>query len=142
MGIIEMIKEKIENNALTGDDLPSVLDAIVAIVKNNEDTRELLQDMAEEGEDVLIRFDIGNDSQHCIAIEGGDIMHLEKTSKVPTVTIITDKETAVDIISGKVDPAAAYSASKLSFSGNLGKAMSLVLILNVVGDELGLELKR
>ena len=140
MNVLEEIKEKIRNNTLKGDELPKILDAIVEIVMKDKDSMELLQDMADEGDDLWINFEIPDLGLHCLEIVGGKIAHLDRGSETPTVSIMTDKDTAVGVISGKRDPMKAVSEKKLKLSGNLAKAAGLILILNVVGDEFGIEL--
>jgi putative sterol carrier protein len=133
------IKAKTANGSLKGKDLPSVLDAIVEIVNNNKDSQELMADMAEEGDDVKINFIIPKIGDQCLAIIGGQASHL--TSKEPdaTVTISTSADTAVAILSGKLDAFAAYNDKKLKLEGNLVKATALILLLQIVGDALGIE---
>lgn len=139
MTVVETIKNKIKDNTLSGQDLPAVLDAIVAIVKENEDTKELLEDMAEEDEEVRVNFIISGMDPHHLEIAGGNIVHQESKSDDPTVDIITDPDTAVGLIAGKIDATEAYGAGKVKVSGNLARAMSLVLVLNVVADTFGIE---
>ncbi|MBD3188353.1 hypothetical protein GF325_16075, partial [Candidatus Bathyarchaeota archaeon] len=93
-----------------------------------------------EGDDIWVNFKIPGVGVHCLEIKDGAVKHLATLVEEPTVTITTDRETAVGVISGSVDPVEAYSAGKLKLEGNLAKATGLVLLLNVVGDEFGLEL--
>ncbi len=142
MDIVQNLKEKITKGTLKGKDLPSVLDAIVEIVNTNKDSKELLADMAEEGDKIRINFIIPKVGDRCLAIEDGKAIHLPCKHDNPTVTITTDADTAVGILSGKVDAIAAYGEKKLKLEGNLAKAAALILILQVVGDVLGIEFKR
>lgn len=139
MQVKETIKKKIADDTLSGDDLPAVLDAIVEIVQSNEDTKELLQDMAEEEENVWINFEVEGIGTHCLQIVNGKIEHIDHPCEKPTATITSDKDTMVALIAGKVEPAAVVSEGRLGLKGDLAKAMSLVLILNVVADELGVD---
>ncbi|MFX0101176.1 MAG: SCP2 sterol-binding domain-containing protein [Candidatus Hodarchaeota archaeon] len=142
MTVLEEIRTKIQEGTLSGEELPKILDAIVEIVKADEDSMEMLQDMAEEGDDLWINFEIPGIGIHCLEIKGGDIAHLDNGSENPTVTITTDADTAVGVISGQLDPMKAFSQKKLKLSGELTKAAGLILILNVVGDALGVDLER
>ncbi len=142
MTVVDDIKGKIANGQLTGKELPLVLDAIVVIVKNNDDTRELLSDMAEEGENVWINFKVTDMNEtHCLEIKDGTIIHRPTACPNPTVTVTLDSTTGVNLISGKIDPVGAFSEKRVKLEGNLAKAMSLILVLNVVGDEFGIEIK-
>lgn len=136
------IKQEIKAGTLKGKDLPAVLDAIVNIVNTNEDTKMLIKDMAEEGDDLFINFIIPTVGDRCLAIEKGVATHLPSKHGNPTVTITTDADTAVAILSGKADAVAMYGQKKLKLEGNLAKAAALMLVLQVVGDELGIEFKR
>ncbi|HME53880.1 MAG TPA: SCP2 sterol-binding domain-containing protein [Candidatus Lokiarchaeia archaeon] len=140
--IVSELKAKIEDGSLAGEDLPSVLDAIVEIVNNNKDSQELMADMAEEGDEVKINFIIPEVGDRCLAIIGGQASHLPSQEPDATVTISTDADTAVAILSGKLDAFAAFGDKKLSLEGNLAKATALILLLQVVGDTLGIEFKR
>nr|MDO8112708.1 SCP2 sterol-binding domain-containing protein [Candidatus Sigynarchaeota archaeon] len=142
MDIVQNLKNKIAKGTLKGKDLPSVLDAIVEIVNTNKDSKELLADMAEEGDKVRINFLIPNVGDRCLAIEDGKAKHLPSKHKDPTVSITTDADTAVGILSGKVEAIAAYGEKKIKLEGNLAKAAALILILQVVADVLGIEFKR
>lgn len=137
--IIQDLKDKIENNTLKGKDLPDVLDAIVEIVNNNKDSQELMADMAEEGDDVKINFIIPKIGDQCLAIIGGQASHLLSKEPDATVTISTSADTAVAILSGKLDAFAAYGDKKLKLEGNLIKATALILLLQIVGDAFGIE---
>lgn len=139
MTIVDTIKGKIAAGTLAGPDLPGVLDAIIEVVMTNEDTKELLQDMADEGEEVRVNFIITGMEAHHLELAGGKARHVLGKSDTPTVDIITDADTAVGLISGKIAPGDAFSAGKVALKGNLAKAMSLVLVLNVVGDMFGVE---
>ncbi len=142
MNAVQKIKDQIIAGTLKGKDLPAVLDAIVSIVNTNKDTKELLQDMAEEGDDLYINFLIPKVGDRCLAIAKGVASHIPSKYNSPTVTITTDADTAVGILSGKADAMAMYSAKKLKLEGNLAKAAALILVLQVVSDELGIEMKR
>ncbi len=142
MDAIEKIKQQIAAGTLKGKDLPAVLDAIVNIVNTNKDTKELLQDMADEGDELYINFLIPEVGDRCLAIAKGVSTHLPTKHSSPTVTITTDADTAVGILSGKADAVAMYGAKKLKLEGNLAKAAALILVLQVVGDVLGIEFKR
>jgi putative sterol carrier protein len=139
---VQKIKQQIVAGTLKGKDLPAVLDAIVGIVNTNKDTKELLKDMADEGDDLYINFIIPKVGDRCLAISKGVASHLPSKHGSPTVTITTDADTAVTILSGKAEAMAMYSAKKLKLAGNLAKAAALILVLQVVGDELGIEFKR
>ncbi|MHA1683482.1 MAG: SCP2 sterol-binding domain-containing protein [Promethearchaeota archaeon] len=141
MSLVDEVKKRIKEGNLEGDDLPMILDAIVEIANTNEDIKELAEDMAEEGDDVWVNFTIPGVGGHCLEIKGGKVTHLNALVDEPTVNITTDKDTAVGVISGKIDAMEAFAAGKLKLGGNLMKASGLVLLLNVVGDELGLELE-
>jgi putative sterol carrier protein len=136
------IKEKIENGTLSGSDLADVLEAVVEIVMNNHETTELFADMAEEGEDVAINFAIPDMGEHSLVIAGGQISFTHEGAPDPTITITMDQDTAVGLISGKLDPLATFSAGLVKLEGNLTKAMSLILVLQVVGDYFGVEVSR
>ena len=140
--IVAELKAKIEDGSLSGENLPSVLDAIVEIVNNNKDSQELMADMAEEGDEVKINFIIPDVGDRCLAIIGGQAAHIQNQEPDATVTISTDADTAVGILSGKIDAIAAFGEKKLSLEGNLAKATALILILQIVGDTLGIEFKR
>lgn len=142
MDVVKKIKENIADGTLKGKDLPAVLDAIVEIINTNKDTKELLQDMAEEGDDLYINFIIPSIGDQCLSIAKGVASHLREKYDSPTVTITTDADTAVGILSGKVEAMAMYSAQKLKLEGNIAKAAALILVLQVVADEFGIEFKR
>ncbi len=142
MDIVQKIKQQIAAGTLKGKDLPGVLDAIVKIVNTNKDTKELLQDMAEEGDDLYINFIIPKVGDRCLSIAKGVASHLPTKHESPTVTITTDADTAVGILSGKAEAMAMYSKKKLKLEGNLAKAAALILVLQVVADEFGIEFKR
>ncbi|MEX2680040.1 MAG: alkyl sulfatase C-terminal domain-containing protein [Candidatus Sigynarchaeota archaeon] len=142
MDVVQKIKQQIAAGTLEGKDLPAVLDAIVEIVNTNKDTKELIQDMAEEGDDLYINFIIPAVGDRCLSIEKGVASHLPTKHGNPTVTITTDADTAVAILSGKAEAMAMYSAKKLSLEGNIAKAAALILVLQVVADEFGIEFKR
>jgi putative sterol carrier protein len=140
--IVAELKAKIEDGSLTGEDLPNVLDAIVEIVNNNDDSKELMADMADEGDEVKINFIIPDVGDRCLAIIGGSASHIQNQEPDATVTITTDADTAVGILSGKIDAIGAFGEKKLNLEGNLAKATALILLLQVVGDTLGIEFKR
>jgi putative sterol carrier protein len=142
MDIVQTLKENIANGKLKGKDLPGVLDAIVFIVNNNSDTKELMHDMAEEGDDLFINFVIPKVGNHCLSISAGKASHLPSKHATPTVTITAEADIVVGILSGKVDAIAMFQAKKLKLEGNIAKAAALILVLQVVGDELGIEIKR
>ena len=118
----EEIKQKIVDDTLSGSDLPEVLEAVVEIVMNNHETAELFSDMAEEGEDVAINFAIPDVGEHSLTIAGGQMAFAHEGNADPTVTITMDQDTAVGLISGKLNPMSTFSAGLVKLEGTAGSA--------------------
>ncbi|MHA1819688.1 MAG: alkyl sulfatase C-terminal domain-containing protein [Promethearchaeota archaeon] len=133
----EEFLEKVESDTLKGDDILLLLDVFEEMSKENEDVIELLEDLKDEGENIVLNFII-EDINATLIINDGKLVTKHELSPNPTLTIKMDKNTALKVLSGKLSMMDAYKEGKIVTEGELIKVAALGILLNIIGDELGI----
>ncbi|MHA1382532.1 MAG: SCP2 sterol-binding domain-containing protein [Candidatus Helarchaeota archaeon] len=136
MGAVEEVKKKIEEKSLTLEDVPLFLKAAQEIAETNED----LQDELEDQDDVVIVMEVPGKVSAYLEIKDGKLTAAEGTPADATVTIQLAEDIAAGLLTGEVDVASAYMAGDVKIVGEMAKAMALRSILEIVGEELGVEM--
>ncbi|MHA1301928.1 MAG: SCP2 sterol-binding domain-containing protein [Candidatus Helarchaeota archaeon] len=132
MGAVEEVKKKIEEKSLTLEDVPLFLKAAQEIAETNED----LQDELEDQDDVVIVMEVPGKVSAYLEIKDGKLT----AAADATVTIQLAEDIAAGLLTGEVDVASAYMAGDVKIVGEMAKAMALRSILEIVGEELGVEM--
>lgn len=136
MGAIDDIKAKIESRSFDAADLPLFLQALEEIATTSED----LQDELEDTEDVSIQFSVPGVVQAYIEIKDGKLTAKEGTKDDADVTLEMTEEVGKNLFTGETDAASAYMAGDLKIIGEMAKAMKLRSLIEIAGEELGLEM--
>ena len=134
----EEFLDKVDKDAVKGEDILLFVGAIQELSEENEDVKDLLEEMNEEGEDIELNFEI-TDAPYTasIAIAAGKIEAKETLLEAPILTIRMDQKTAIDILSQKASMMKAYQEGNIQIEGDLMQVAGLAILLNVLGDELG-----
>ncbi|WP_422132539.1 SCP2 sterol-binding domain-containing protein [Endozoicomonas sp. ALD040] len=90
------------------DEMPNRFDAIAAV-----------------GQKLIFQFDITDGDSYHITIDDGTCRVVRGTSNDPSVTLITDTESFVGIMTGKLDGMQAFMAGKVRTEGNMMLATRL-----------------
>ena len=136
MGAVDEIKKKIESKEYALEDLPLFLKAIEEVAQSNED----LQDEIEDQDDVIIAMEVPGKVAGYLKIADGKLSAGEGVPGDATVTVQLAEEVATGLLTGEVDVASAYMAGDIKIVGEMAKAMALRSMLEIVGEELGLEM--
>ncbi len=136
MGAVDEIKKKIESKEYGLEDMPLFLKAVEEVAKTNED----LQDELEDQDDVIIVMEVPGMIAGYLEIKDGKLKAGEGTRDDATVTVQLAEEIAAGLLTGEVDVASAYMAGDIKIVGEMAKAMALRSILEIVGEELGIEM--
>ena len=136
MGAVDEIKKLIETKAFDPKNLPLFLKAVEEVAASNED----LQDELEDQDDVVIMMEVPGMVAAYMEIKDGKLTAGEGAHDSPTVTVQMNEEIAGGLLTGEVDTASAYMAGDIKIVGEMAKAMALRSILEIVGEELGLEM--
>ena len=136
IGAVDDIKKKLADKAYTLEDLPLFMKAIEEVAATNED----LQDELEDQDDVIIMMEVPGRIAGYMEIKDGKLTAGEGKHPDPTVTIQMNEDVAAGLLTGEVDTASAYMAGDIKIVGEMAKAMALRSILEIVGEELGLEM--
>lgn len=136
MGAMDEIKSKIESRSFDASDLPLFLQALEEIATTSED----LQDELEDTEDVTIQFSVPGVVQAYIEIKDGKLTASEGTKDDADVTLEMTEEVGKNLFTGETDAASAYMAGDLKIIGEMAKAMKLRSLIEIAGEELGLEM--
>lgn len=80
---------------------------------------------AAEGLDVVFQLNIEGQPNHYLAVKDGGYQLVEGDAEDPSVTLITDLDTLLGIISGEENGFAAFTAGKLRAEGDLTQALKL-----------------
>lgn len=136
MGAVDDIKKKIESKDFDPKDLPLFLKAVEEVAGSNEDLQEELEDQ----EDVIIAMEVPGMVAAYLEIKDGKLTADEGMPDNPTVTVQMNEDVASGLLTGEVDTASAYMAGDIKIVGEMAKAMALRSILEIVGEELGLDM--
>ena len=136
MGAIDEIKQLIESKEFDPKKLPVFLKAVEEVAATNED----LQDELEDQDDVTIVMEVPGLVSAYMEIKDGKLTAGEGKPDDATVTVQMNEEIATGLLTGEVDTASAYMAGDIKIVGEMAKAMALRSILEIVGEELGLEM--
>ena len=133
----EEFLKKVEAGNLTGDDILLLLDVWSEFGLENEEVIELLEDLDEEDEKITINF-IVEELRGTVKIEGKKLITKHELGEKPDITVKMSKDVAKEIISGKLAILDGYKQEKLKAEGQIIKAAGLAILLNIMGDELGI----
>ena len=136
MGAVDEIKKLIETKSFDPKNLPVFMKAVEEVAASNED----LQDELEDQDDVVIVMEVPGLISAYLEIKDGKLTAGEGAHDSPTVTIQMNEEIATGLLTGEIDTASAYMAGDIKIVGEMAKAMALRSILEIVGEELGLEM--
>ena len=136
MGAVDEIKQLIESKSFDPKNLPLFLKAVEEVAGSNEDLQEELEDQ----EDVVIQMEVPGMVAAYMEIKDGKLVAAEGAHASPTVTIQMNEDVASGLLTGEIDTASAYMAGDIKIVGEMAKAMALRSILEIVGEELGLEM--
>ncbi|MHA1378847.1 MAG: SCP2 sterol-binding domain-containing protein [Candidatus Helarchaeota archaeon] len=136
MGAVDEVKKKIESKEYKLEDLPLFLKAIEEVSKTNED----LQDELEDQDDVVIVMEVPGKVSGWLEVKDGKLTAGEGGKEDATVTVQLNEDIATGLLTGEVDVASAYMAGDIKIVGEMAKAMALRSMLEIVGEELGLEM--
>jgi alkyl sulfatase BDS1-like metallo-beta-lactamase superfamily hydrolase len=127
---------KANSGQLQGRDILLLLDVMQELAETNDDVKELLNDLKEENEPITINF-IVDQYRGCLSIVNGVFTAKRGLLDKALVTIHTDEPTARGILTRKIGIMNAYKGGKLKAEGSLMKLTSLAILLNILGDEIG-----
>ena len=136
MGAVDEIKKKIESKEYALGDLPLFLKAIAEVAETNED----LQDEIEDQDDVIIAMEVPGKVAGYLEIKDGKLSAGDGVPADATVTVQLAEEIATGLLTGEIDVASAYMAGDIKIVGEMAKAMALRSMLEIVGEELGIEM--
>ncbi|MHC1591969.1 MAG: SCP2 sterol-binding domain-containing protein [Candidatus Helarchaeales archaeon] len=136
MGAVDEVKELIEKKEFDPKKLPLFLKAVEEVAASNEDLQEELEDQ----EDVIIAMEVPGVVAAYMEIKDGKLTAAEGMPDNPTVTVQMNEDVATGLLTGEVDTASAYMAGDIKIVGEMAKAMALRSILEIVGEELGLDM--
>jgi len=136
MGAVDDIKKLIETKSFDPKNLPLFLKAVEEVAASNED----LQDELEDQDDVVIMMEVPGITSAYMEIKDGKLTADEGAHDAPTVTVQMNEDIAAGLLTGEIDTASAYMAGDIKIVGEMAKAMALRSILEIVGEELGLEM--
>jgi hypothetical protein len=127
---------KVKSNTLKGEDLLLLLEVMEEIALENEDVQDLLLDLKEADEIIKLNFNIGR-FKAALIIENAILKTQRGLISDPVITIAMDEPTALEILKGKLSMQKAYAEGLIKAEGALIRAAALGILLNIVGDELG-----
>lgn len=133
---VDQIKEKIANKEYALEDMNLFLKAVEEVAETNEDLKDELEDQ----EDVIIQLEVPDRIAGYLQIKDGKLTAGEGSADEPTVTVQMNEDIAVGLLTGEIDTASAYMAGDIKIVGEMAKAMALRSILEIVGEELGIEM--
>ncbi|MHA1143203.1 MAG: SCP2 sterol-binding domain-containing protein [Candidatus Helarchaeota archaeon] len=136
MGAVDEVKKLIESKQFDPNKLPLFLKAVEEVAASNEDLQEELEDQ----EDVIIAMEVPGLTAAYMEIKDGKLKADEGMPDNPTVTVQMNEDVASGLLTGEVDTASAYMAGDIKIVGEMAKAMALRSILEIVGEELGLDM--
>ncbi|MFX0100857.1 MAG: hypothetical protein ACFFCS_14880 [Candidatus Hodarchaeota archaeon] len=73
MGLFEELKNDLHARKLSEKDFERMMRAFEEFAKTNEEARQLVKDITEDGDRVIINFDFGPDGKFCWAAENGEL---------------------------------------------------------------------
>ncbi|MHA1341434.1 MAG: alkyl sulfatase C-terminal domain-containing protein [Promethearchaeota archaeon] len=135
----EEFLNKVKQGTLKGRDLLIFVDAVQELADENEDVQELLEDLKEENENITLNFIVEDiNISAAMIIKNGILKTQHSVAENPDVVIKIPKEsTAQQILEGKLSMLDAYKKGEIKAEGELSKAMGLGILMNIIGDELG-----
>lgn len=136
MGAVEKAKAKLEAKEFEAKDLPLFLEALEEISKTNED----LVDELEDTEDTTIQFNVPGVIQAYIVIKEGKLTAKAGTIDDADVTLEMTEDVGKNLFTGETDAASAYMAGDLKIIGEMAKAMKLRSLIEIAGEEFGIEM--
>lgn len=129
--------DKVEAGILCGKDLFLILEIIKEFSESNEDIMELLEDLKEDKENIVLNFIVQERKAYLSILDGVMETKRDELAEHPTLTISMAEETALMILKGKIPIFQAYKDEKIGIEGPLVKLTSLSLMLDVIGNEIG-----
>jgi len=133
---VDQIKEKIKNKDYQLKDIPLLMKAIEEIANSNE---ELTNELKEQ-DDIVIQLDVKDVLSSYLEIKAGKLTAGEGMHEQPTVTIRLSEQVAQNLMSGELDTATAYTSGDIEITGEMAKALAIRSILEIVGENLGLDI--
>ena len=134
--VIEQIKAKIKNKEYELNDIPLLLKAIEEITNSNEDLIKELKDQ----ENLIIQLTIEGALAVYLEIRDGKFLAGDGTHENPTVSISMSEKIARGLMSGELDTATSYTQGDIQITGKMAKAIAIRSILEIVGENLGLDI--
>ena len=136
MGAVDDVKAKLEAKDFEAKDLPMFLKALEEIALTNED----LIDELEDTEDTTIQFNVPGAIEAYIVIADGKLTAGEGVKEDADVTLEMTEEVGKNLFTGETDAASAYMAGDLKIIGEMAKAMKLRSLIEIAGEEFGIEM--
>lgn len=130
------IKTKIKNKQYSLKDIPLLMKAIEEISNSKEDLIKELKDQ----NDLVIQLEIEDVLASYLELSKGRIKAGEGKHEKPTVTIQMSEKIALGLMSGELDTATSYTAGDIKITGEMAKAIAIRSILEIVGENLGLDI--
>ncbi len=140
MTALKKLKQKIDQEEISGKDIILFAESLVDIAENSEDIQELLEDMADEEENVILNMNLTDMDgiAAVLSIIDGEISAKGELHESPDLTIEMTEDTAIEILYGRQNIQGAYGAGKIKAKGNFAKVLGLALILEELSDELNI----
>jgi putative sterol carrier protein len=81
-----------------------------------------------QGVDAVIQYNLTGDQggDWIITIKDGACTVAQGTAETPKLTLMAEGQDYLDVVTGKQNPMAAFSAGKIKLKGDLGLAMKLM----------------
>jgi putative sterol carrier protein len=138
MGAKSEFLEKVNSKRIEGKDILLFIQAVQEIADTNEDVKDMLADMKEEGENFKLNFilpDTGRTAS--LLIEDGRLVASKNLLEDPMIIVNMSEPVALEILKGSLGIAQAFQSGQIKAEGQLMKAAALGMLLNIAGDELG-----
>ena len=117
--------------------IPIIYNTVVDFVAQSEEIQDELEDV--EDTSIAMALEDG-DFAMTIAIKAGEFKYEMGIMEGADVILKMDKETMQKFMSGEENPMSAFMSGAVKVEGNLGKVMALRPILEIVGEELGIDI--
>jgi alkyl sulfatase BDS1-like metallo-beta-lactamase superfamily hydrolase len=138
MGAKQEFLKKVKAGTIAGKDIILFISAIQEVADDNNDLKEMLQDMKEEGESFKLNFLLPDTKRTAsLKVEDGHLTASKSLLSDPQITVFMNEPVAIEILKGKIGVVEAFRQGKIKAEGQLSKAAALGFLLNIAGDELG-----
>ncbi|MBN2151451.1 MAG: SCP2 sterol-binding domain-containing protein [Candidatus Lokiarchaeota archaeon] len=125
------LRDKIEKDTITVDDIPKYLTVIKEVAKESEEIQDEIDGWVKS-----VQFKVKDKLDAWISFDNGEVEVKTGLKENADVTLEMDEETAVGLFSGKVDGASAYMAGRLKVNGPLPDAIKFNMVSQIIRDEL------